>query len=183
MFCCTLSLEISDHSTLWVHAECFLLTNSAVVCNLLNRCVLKSHDALDLWRRTLVWGIYFQSQPRTSCLVVRCQNIICSIKERALEAMLESICFVCESIKKRTWWDLQVQSGSATVYFQLYLLTNCTYWQIICCYSPAALHEGNPILLGFQKHSSVFHEGGVIIMLDRAQVIIEGEHGWVFFSK
>lgn len=72
-----------------------------------------------------------------------------------------------------------MQSGYATIYFQLYLLTNCTCLQIICCYSPAALHEANPILLGFQKHSSVFQTGGVIIMLDRAQVIIEVEHGWV----
>lgn len=66
MFCCTLSLEISDHmnSTLWVHAECFLRTNWAVVRSLLTRCILKSPDALDLWRKTLVWGIYFQSYPR-----------------------------------------------------------------------------------------------------------------------
>lgn len=117
-----------DHmnSTLWVHAECFLFTNWTVVCSLLTRCILKSPDALDLWRKTLVWGIYFQSHPRTflSSGQMPKHNMQCKIDTS--RSYVRKYLFHLQELKKR--WDHQVQSGYATVYFQLYFLTNCTYW-------------------------------------------------------
>lgn len=103
----------------------FHAPNWAVVRNLLIRCVLKSCDALDLWRNTLVWGIYFQSQPRTFLSSGQTPKHNMHFKIEGSRSYVRKCLFHLRDFKEENLM------GPSSAVWLCQFIFNCTCWQTI----------------------------------------------------